>query len=580
MKTRMENVMLATMLVILLTAGVGEAATWITLDPPGAASTEAWGADGSHVVGEYVDASGKHHGFAYDGTSWTVLDFPGATHTYARDMSDGLIVGGRIDASGEHGFVYDGTSWTKLDYAAHSPALSIDDGRIVGYYITNTRHGYLWDGTTWTTLDFPGAWQTELCGIDGTCIVGSYNFYSGCLYDGSSWTTLDFPGASRTEAHAVYGSHIVGEYRDSSGDHGFLYDGANWTTLDFPGADATATFGIGDGKIVGRYRDTSGKYHGFLYCLNQAPVADAGPDQTVEQTSPSGADVVLDGSGSSDPEGDLLTYEWTWTGGSASGVSPTVFLPPGETEISLTVSDGELSDTDTVHVTVQDTTPPEIFIAAPEVYGIYPAGALTLAFGATDAVGVTELAGTLEESNGSPQPVSPGEIPGVGVYTLVVTANDAAGNIAESEPVFFVVYDAEGGFVTGGGWIDSPPGAYRPDTSLAGRANFGFVSKYKKGATAPEGQTEFVFQAGDLNFHSTSYDWLVVTGSDYAKFKGTGTINGSGEYKFMIWAGGGGSAGDTFRIKIWQETNGVEDVVYDNGFDQAIGGGSIVIHRK
>ena len=40
-------------------------------------------------------------------------------------------------------------------------------------------------------------------------------------------------------------------------------------------------------------------------------------------------------------------------------------------------------------------------------------------------------------------------------------------------------------------------------------------------------------------------------------------------------------AADThlFRIKIWYE-EGAEVVVYDNGFDQAIGGGNIVIHKS
>jgi len=116
-----------------------------------------------------------------------------------------------------------------------------------------------------------------------------------------------------------------------------------------------------------------------------------------------------------------------------------------------------------------------------------------------------------------------------------------------------------------------------------GKASFGFVAKYKKGANIPDGQTEFVFKAAGLNFHSSSYDWLVITGSDYAKFKGTGTINGMGDYKFMLWAGDGtGTDGaDTFRIKIWEEDeSGNETVIYDNGMDQAIGGGSIVVHKK
>jgi hypothetical protein len=121
------------------------------------------------------------------------------------------------------------------------------------------------------------------------------------------------------------------------------------------------------------------------------------------------------------------------------------------------------------------------------------------------------------------------------------------------------------------------------DQCLAGKANFGFVSKYKKGAKVPDGNAEFQFHAADLNFHSSSYDWLLVTGSNYARFKGAGTINGQGAYKFMLWAGDGTGPDDrdTFRIRIWEEDGfGVETVIYDNGMDQAIAGGSIVVHKK
>lgn len=71
----------------------------------------------------------------------------------------------------------------------------------------------------------------------------------------------------------------------------------------------------------------------------------------------------------------------------------------------------------------------------------------------------------------------------------------------------------------------------------------------------------------------------MVTGSDYTRFEGTGTINDSGNYKFMLWAGD--NAPDTFRIRIWEEDEaGVETDVYDNGFNQPIGRGSIVISAK
>jgi len=145
-----------------------------------------------------------------------------------------------------------------------------------------------------------------------------------------------------------------------------------------------------------------------------------------------------------------------------------------------------------------------------------------------------------------------------------------------------VVYDPTGSFVTGGGWIQSSPGVCTVTALCAaaeGKAHFGFVSKYQKGATVPSGQTQFAFHAGQLDFRSTAYEWLVV-GGPQAQFKGAGTINGLGDYGFLLTAKDsaiqGGPATDTFRIKIWDKGTGLS--VYDNGTDQPIGGGNIVIH--
>jgi hypothetical protein len=91
---------------------------------------------------------------------------------------------------------------------------------------------------------------------------------------------------------------------------------------------------------------------------NQPPIADAGPDQYVEQLGPLGANVTLDGTASSDPDEDTLTYNWTWTGGSANGSTAMALFPPGNTTVTLTVSDGEYNSTDTVNIIVQDTTLP------------------------------------------------------------------------------------------------------------------------------------------------------------------------------------------------------------------------------
>ncbi len=93
---------------------------------------------------------------------------------------------------------------------------------------------------------------------------------------------------------------------------------------------------------------------------NQPPIADAGPDQFVEQTGSEGANVTLDGTASYDPDNDTLTYNWNWTDGSATGVTPTALFPPGNTTVTLTVSDGLLDATDTVNIVVQDLTAPVV----------------------------------------------------------------------------------------------------------------------------------------------------------------------------------------------------------------------------
>jgi hypothetical protein len=158
-----------------------------------------------------------------------------------------------------------------------------------------------------------------------------------------------------------------------------------------------------------------------------------------------------------------------------------------------------------------------------------------------------------------------------------ITNPDGLGS-AVSDNVLYDPWIGQAGMVTGGGWFNSQAGAYAPDPTLVGKATFGFVAKNKKDGT-PAGNTEFVFRAVDLNFHSGNYDWLVVNkNASRAQFKGTGTINNAGDYKFMLWAVDGAS--DAFRIKIWEEVDEDEVVMYDNGFEQPIGGGNIVVHKK
>jgi subtilisin-like proprotein convertase family protein len=111
---------------------------------------------------------------------------------------------------------------------------------------------------------------------------------------------------------------------------------------------------------------------------NLPPVADAGTNQQVNE----GSLVQLDASGSSDPDGDPLTYLWMQTDGPAvtlddeTAVNPTFTAPmvPYNLHVRflLTVNDGRGgSDTDTVTITVMDqptgTNNPPVADAGPDI---------------------------------------------------------------------------------------------------------------------------------------------------------------------------------------------------------------------
>jgi hypothetical protein len=94
---------------------------------------------------------------------------------------------------------------------------------------------------------------------------------------------------------------------------------------------------------------------------SSAPVASAGPDQTVECQGGGGATASLDGSGSRDVDCDVLGYTWSGPFGSATGRQPSVFAPLGSNTVSLVVNDPwSASPPDTTLITVRDTQPPSL----------------------------------------------------------------------------------------------------------------------------------------------------------------------------------------------------------------------------
>jgi len=127
------------------------------------------------------------------------------------------------------------------------------------------------------------------------------------------------------------------------------------------GVNPTVTLSVGTHNITltvtdnGGLTDTDSVTITVSSSANQPPVANAGPDQNVTDSDRNGSEqVTLDGSGSSDPDGSIVSFVWREGAAQiATGVNPTVTLSVGTHNITLTVTDnGGLTDTDTVTIIV------------------------------------------------------------------------------------------------------------------------------------------------------------------------------------------------------------------------------------
>jgi hypothetical protein len=171
-------------------------------------------------------------------------------------------------------------------------------------------------------------------------------------------------------------------------------------------------------------------------------VANAGPDQLgLECTSPGGRSVTLNGTASTDPDGDALTFAWSSPGitfDNPASPTPTATFPLGTKLVSLTVSDGLESAGDSVTVQVVDTTPPTIVCPAPLSIecnapgGVAATDPRVQAFLASaSATDVCDLAPVITNN-------APAFFP-LGATVVTFTAKDGAGNTASCQTSLRVV---------------------------------------------------------------------------------------------------------------------------------------------
>jgi probable HAF family extracellular repeat protein len=555
--------------------------------------------DAGQVVGYGYIAGGSYHAFRWTeaGGMQDLGTLPGGYSSYATAINaTGHVVGygstyvnGRWDERAflwtpEGGMQDLGAPPLPAGYSPYSVALGIDDqGRVSGFAYFAQADGsvrlraFLWENGTWTDLGGPEGGSSYGRGMNNQGQIAGIKCSSSCT--AALWTVSfagSGPGATPT------GSNVAVTPTDAT------TGAASPATITFDQVTGAGETTVISGTMGGSGSPVSPSAADFK--LGNPPTY---YDISTTATFTGSATICIDYSAASygnESKLKLLHFEnGAWVDittsldtstkticGTTTSFSPFLVaeqnLAPMVTSLSLPSAPIAVNNSASLSARFTDENRGDVHTASVNWEGTTSAGSVT-------EPSATE-AGTVAGSHTYTAP---------GVYTIQVPVTDAGLSGSRSSvldiPAYIVVYDPTAGFVTGGGWISSPEGACKLSTctdQTVGKATFGFVSRYKPGATTPSGNTEFQFKAGGLHFKSSSYQWLVVSGKR-AQYKGEGTVNGSGSYGFLITAID--DATDQFRIKIWDKASG--DVVYDNRMGELedsdaatpLGGGSIVIHK-
>src|SRR5262245_39680630 len=184
---------------------------------------------------------------------------------------------------------------------------------------------------------------------------------------------------------------------------------------------------------------------------NHKPTAQAGAAQTGE----TGIGVSFDGSGSTDPDGDTLTYAWTFGDSSTSADQKPfhVYATAGTFTVTLVVTDAHgASDSAATSATITaaaDRAPPVVTVSAPKE--ALPGAHINVTAEASDNIGVASV--TLDVNGADPVdvPAAPYQrvvnvpdivAPGTKL-TIGATARDAAGNVGSASTTVTVVAEPD-----------------------------------------------------------------------------------------------------------------------------------------
>ena len=321
-------------------------------------------------------------GAAYDYFGWSVSVYNNTAVIGAyKDDSNGN------DSGSAYVFEKNSTSgnWTQTQTAKLTASDGAADdwfGRSVSVYNNTAVIGA--DGD-----DDSGAFSGSAYVFEKNSTSGNWTQTQTAKLTASDGAADDYLGRSVS----VYNNTaVIGAYQDDSNgsNSGSAYvleknsTSGNWTqtqTAKITASDGAADDYLGrfvsvynNTAVIGAYQDddngsNSGSAYIFTISANQVPTANAGADQTVDEGT---EEVTLEGTGSTDPDGDTITYAWRQTQGptatlsNSTSASPTFDAPlinstQAILRFSLTVNDGVVDSAtpDTVDITVSNVnTPP------------------------------------------------------------------------------------------------------------------------------------------------------------------------------------------------------------------------------
>ncbi len=417
----------------------------------GAFHTVAIRMDGTLVSWGY-NSDGQLTGTPSTGTYSAVS--AGAAHTVAL-RTDGTLISWGFDALGQvSGTPATGTFSAVAAGTYHSVAIRTDgtlvswghngNGQVTGtpagtYSAVSAGSLYSVAIRTDGTLV---SWGSDNEGeVTGTPATGTYSavsagdFHSVAIRTDGTIVSWGYDGNGQ-----VSGTPVTGTYSavSAGGAHSVALrtDGTivSWGYNGF--GQVTGTPAVGTYSAV----SAGGNHSVAIRSANRPPVADAGPDQNVSCTGAS-TSVTLLGSGSSDPDGDALSFTWyEGTTQIANGVNPTVSLSHAGHTLMLVVTDPSgASSSDTVVINVVDTT-------APVISGV-PADINVTATSVSGAV-VTFSTPTASDLCDGPvlvtcTPSSGSQFP-LGATTVSCTATDGSNNMATATFKVIVTYSWSG----------------------------------------------------------------------------------------------------------------------------------------